>query len=71
MSGIVLTANPACPDCGGRMRLRRPRPSQTWKPFWGCMNYPDCKGSLNIDPETGEPEDDRMDCKLEPIDSSE
>jgi hypothetical protein len=25
------------------------------------MNYPECKGSLNIDPETGMPDDDRMD----------
>ena len=61
MAGIILQPEPHCPDCGGRMKLRRPKPVQTWKPFWGCANFPECKGSRNIDPETGKAENDTDD----------
>lgn len=50
---------PSCPECGCRMILRRPRFAvDKWDPFWGCSMYPECKGSRNIDPFSGEPEDD-------------
>ena len=47
-----------CPKCGGRMRLRWPRENDFWDPFWGCMEYPRCKGVTHIDMRTGEPEVD-------------
>lgn len=55
---IQIKPEPSCPDCGAKMILRRPKPNQTWKPFWGCSCYPDCEGFLRIDPETGKPESD-------------
>jgi ssDNA-binding Zn-finger/Zn-ribbon topoisomerase 1 len=30
------------------MVLRKPFPGQTWQPFWGCMQYPDCRGRRAI-----------------------
>ena len=56
--GIKTYPPPPCPDCGAPMILRRPKAWQDWKPFWGCKFFPDCKGSRNIDPETGEAEGD-------------
>ena len=53
---IQTQPRPFCRDCGGQMYLRTPKPDQTWAPFWGCSQYPDCKGSRDIDPRTGEPE---------------
>lgn len=38
---------PTCPDCGATMTLRKPKPGQTWQPFYGCSNYPRCKGQKN------------------------
>lgn len=40
---------PACPECGAPMvqHLRRPESSHG-RPFWGCRNYPDCRGELPI-----------------------
>ncbi len=51
---------PACPECGKHpMILREPKKSgATWDPFWGCANFPNCKGSLNIDFATGKWIDD-------------
>ncbi|KLU16107.1 MULTISPECIES: DNA topoisomerase [Xenorhabdus] len=40
---LTLPKTPACPNCGGRMRQRQGKTS----PFWGCVNYPACKGMLN------------------------
>lgn len=48
---------PYCPDCGTQMSLRRPKEHQAWEPFWGCSQYPECKGSRNIG-ENGKPESD-------------
>ncbi|MCP4540626.1 MAG: hypothetical protein GY832_26105 [Chloroflexi bacterium] len=39
---------PTCPECGGDMVLRRPRRHQDWDVFWGCKNYPGCRGSRKI-----------------------
>lgn len=33
---------PTCPECGAEMKERTS--SKTGKKFWGCSNYPDCKG---------------------------
>lgn len=40
-------SKPICPKCGAPMRLIRPRPSDQWKPFWGCTQYKvtGCNGS--------------------------
>lgn len=35
---------PACPKCGGIMRIRHGQNSD----FWGCVNYPTCKGTREI-----------------------
>ncbi len=35
---------PPCPKCGGIMRLRHGKTGD----FWGCTNYPACKGTRNI-----------------------
>lgn len=51
---------PYCPICGAQMCLRRPRQDQTWQPFWGCSQYPDCRGTRNIGPD-GRPETDEED----------
>jgi hypothetical protein len=38
---------PICSKCKSPMRLIKPRPTDTWKPFWGCTQYSvtGCKGS--------------------------
>jgi ssDNA-binding Zn-finger/Zn-ribbon topoisomerase 1 len=56
-----IKPEPYCPICGAKMILRKPKAGPNmpnWSPFWGCGRYPDCHGKRNIDPETGEPEDD-------------
>ncbi|MBC8950015.1 DNA topoisomerase III [Xenorhabdus sp. TS4] len=40
---LTLPKTPECPNCGGRMRQRQGKTA----PFWGCVNYPACKGMLN------------------------
>jgi len=35
---------PPCPICGGVMRVRHGKTGD----FWGCTNYPACKGTRNI-----------------------
>ena len=37
---------PACPKCGGIMRVRHGKTGD----FWGCINYPACKGTRDIAP---------------------
>ncbi len=32
---------PKCPECGGEMRLRHGKRGD----FWGCINYPTCRGT--------------------------
>lgn len=58
MRTIVTKPEPYCPLCGARMILRRPPEGKTWQPFWGCNDFPTCRGTRNIDPETGKPESD-------------
>lgn len=45
---IRTKPEPYCPGCGARMALRRPRANQDWEAFWGCSQYPQCKGSRDI-----------------------
>ncbi len=47
--GIQTKPVPYCPGCGGQMKLRRPKPSQNWEPFWGCRLWPNCEGTRDID----------------------
>ncbi len=34
-----------CPDCGSHMVLRLPKRWQDFEPFYGCRDWPDCKGT--------------------------
>ncbi len=38
------TQTPKCPVCSSPMRLKNR--SRSHEPFWGCTNYPRCKGKL-------------------------
>lgn len=41
---------PVCPKCNSAMKLRIARKgSYTGKEFWGCSNFPRCKGIVNKD----------------------
>ena len=60
MAGIQTRPEPWCPVCGAKMVLKRPRPGQDWKPFWGCSEYKyGCRGTRNIGPD-GRPESDEF-----------
>jgi four helix bundle suffix protein len=40
---------PACPQCGSLMALRTAKSGKnTGSQFWGCKNYPDCKGTARV-----------------------
>jgi hypothetical protein len=44
-----LPTTPACPLCGATMRERlAKRGSNAGSKFWGCANYPRCKGTRPI-----------------------
>jgi len=55
MRGIQLKPIPSCPLCGARMVLRKPKSNDSWDPFWGCSQYPDCDETVDIG-EDGKPE---------------
>lgn len=38
---------PECPQCGSPMALRQPKKGQDFRPFFGCVDFPRCKGSRN------------------------
>jgi len=57
---IQTKPEPSCPECGARMKIIRPKPRQSWEPFWGCNRFPDCRGKRAIDPETGKAESDEI-----------
>ncbi|VBF49912.1 DNA topoisomerase III [Burkholderia pseudomallei] len=42
---IKLPPSPPCPLCGATMRQRTSQRG----PFWSCMRYPDCKGTLPVE----------------------
>jgi ssDNA-binding Zn-finger/Zn-ribbon topoisomerase 1 len=59
---IRTKSEPSCPDCGAKMVLRWPPPEKDWDPFWGCILFPDCRGTLEINPKgTYETDDERWD----------
>jgi four helix bundle suffix protein len=44
---------PACPKCGGPMRLRSARKGpRSGGKFWGCTNYPECDGLVDLETPT-------------------
>ncbi|TFI48458.1 DNA topoisomerase III [Diaphorobacter sp. DS2] len=42
----ILDSAPPCPECGSDMRLRKTKGTKEKrsKTFWGCSDYPNCKG---------------------------
>ena len=64
MTVIRSAPVPYCPDCGGQMVLRRPKRKGDFEPFWGCSNYPDCKGTRNIQPDGAPEPDDPLDVPI-------
>lgn len=46
----VEPESPACPKCGEPMRLRSARKGpRAGGKFWGCPNYPECDGLLDVE----------------------
>ena len=40
---------PRCPQCGAQMALRTAKTGKNaGQQFWGCINYPDCKGTAKV-----------------------
>ena len=39
--------NVKCPDCGGPMKSRQNK--KTGQYFWGCIKFPECKGTRDTD----------------------
>ena len=60
---IRLKPVPFCPECEQPMVLRQPKSDDSWPAFWGCSDYPRCKGTRDILP-NGEPEDDEEDAQV-------
>lgn len=58
--------NVRCPNCEGPMV---PRTSQHGK-FWGCANYPRCKGTRNAEGESKQRFDDDRDPEPEDMPSN-
>lgn len=45
----VTSGAPFCPECQGRMTLRKAKSGKhAGKTYWCCMRYPDCKGRRRI-----------------------
>jgi ssDNA-binding Zn-finger/Zn-ribbon topoisomerase 1 len=56
---IITEPEPFCPECGAKMKLKLPRYGKKYyEPFWGCSQYPDCRGIRHINPWDGKPEED-------------
>lgn len=43
-AGTLGNPAPSCPKCGGPMVLKHGKRGQ----FWGCMKFPDCRGTRDI-----------------------
>lgn len=43
--GAAHSGTNKCPDCGGHLVKRGGRYGE----FWGCLSFPDCKGSRSIE----------------------
>lgn len=50
---------PECPDCGAPMKLRKPKKDQTWKAFYGCVNWKPnnegCSGTMPVPRDPSKP----------------
>ena len=47
---MITKPEPYCPNCGAKMVLHKSKITGRWfDPFWGCSQYPDCKGTRDID----------------------
>ena len=56
--GIRTKPVPYCPECGAQMVLRKAKPHKwQFNPFWGCSQYPECRGTRDIKAD-GTPEND-------------
>jgi Topoisomerase DNA binding C4 zinc finger len=43
-------SQPLCPECGSSMEVKRAqRGKHAGSEFWGCSQYPRCKGIVNLD----------------------
>ncbi|MFN8529028.1 MAG: DUF2726 domain-containing protein [Anaerolineae bacterium] len=43
------SSKPVCPQCGGAMTLRTAQSGpKAGQQFWGCVNYPTCRGVLRV-----------------------
>lgn len=48
-SSPAATDDPNCPKCGSAMNKRTARQgANTGKTFWGCTNFPQCRGIIPI-----------------------
>lgn len=52
---IKTEPKPKCPECYAEMVLRYRKSDN--KPFWGCNDFPECRGTRNIKAD-GTPEED-------------
>lgn len=49
VAGKENVNTPSCPKCGSPMLLREIKKGQNiGKQFWGCSNYPKCRGVINV-----------------------
>lgn len=49
---------PECPDCGEPMTERTNR--STGESFWGCPDYPKCRGTRPLDADPSRDQDTRL-----------
>jgi hypothetical protein len=50
---VVDSGGPICPNCGLPMILRKAgRGSQSGRQFYGCINFPRCRETRQLEPET-------------------
>lgn len=55
LNGESTEISPACPVCGGKMKKHIARRGKhTGEQFWGCANYPKCKGISAIPSSEGD-----------------
>jgi len=46
---VIVSSSPKCPSCNGEMVKRKAKSGQNaGNEFWGCSNYPRCKGIMAI-----------------------
>lgn len=46
---VSAASAPSCPRCGEAMKLRVAKAgANVGKPFWGCVKFPDCRGTREV-----------------------